>query len=334
MKEISRPKKKITQPDKKPHPPVKAKLHTRNPHRERYDFQQLITTCPELAAFVTKNIYDDQTIDFSKPAAVLALNKALLKHHYGIDHWSIPEGYLCPPIPGRADYIHHASDLLGSKNFGKVPSGKEIRCIDIGVGANCVYPIIGHKEYGWSFVGTDIDPVAIASANKIIADNPTLRGNIEIRLQPNPKETFWGIVQADEYFDLTICNPPFHASPEEAQSGTLRKLKNLKKSKPQKVVLNFGGKNIELVCEGGEEQFVRNLIAQSKQFGDSCFWFSSLVAKETHLKSIYEALKKAQAIEVKTIKMGQGNKSTRVVAWTFLDKTQRADWAAQRWASK
>jgi len=318
-------------PKKKEHPKEKTRLHKRNKHRERYDFKALIESCPELAPFVKLNIYDDESIDFFNPQAVKMLNKALLKHYYAIDNWDIPENYLCPPIPGRADYIHHIADLLGGKNYGKIPTGNKIKCLDIGVGANCVYPIIGNKEYGWSFVGSDIDAVAMVSAKSIIERNPSLKGNVEIRLQSNMKDIFYGIILKDELFDLSVCNPPFHASPEEAQSVTMRKLQNLKAKKTTKPVLNFSGQNRELWCEGGEVRFVRDMIIQSKQFSASCFWFSTSVSKQSHLNSVYEALRIAEAVDVKTIPMGQGNKTSRIVAWTFLKTEQQKEWVKTRW---
>ena len=316
---------------KKEHPKEKIKLHPRNKHRERYDFKQLIDTCPELAPFVTLNAYKDKSINFFDPEAVKILNKALLKHYYNIDHWDIPQNYLCPPIPGRADYIHHIADFLGSKNNGKIPSGITIKCLDIGVGANCVYPIIGNKEYGWSFIGTDIDPVSIGSANKIIELNPFLKAKIELRLQHNLKDIFYGIIQKNELIDFTICNPPFHASLAEAQSGTLRKLNNLNRKKTSKPILNFGGQNNELWCEGGEERFVRDMIFQSKKFSSFCFLFSTLISKQSNLKYVYETLNRVEAVEVKTIPMGQGNKSSRIVAWTFLSEEQQKKWMSIRW---
>lgn len=319
---------------KKEHPKEKTRLHPRNRHRERYDFKQLIASCPELAPFVTLNLYNDESIDFSNPEAVKMLNKALLKHFYHIDNWDIPQNYLCPPIPGRADYIHYIADLLCSKNYGKMPTGPSIKCLDIGVGANCVYPIIGNKEYGWSFVGADIDPVSIKSANNIIDSNPLLQGEIELRWQPQPNDIFFGIIQKNELFDVTVCNPPFHASLAEAQSGTLRKLTNLRHTKITRPILNFGGQSNELWCKGGEEKFVRDMIRQSKFFSESCFWFSTSISKQAHLKNVYEALKIAEAIEVKTIPMGQGNKSGRIVAWTFLTKEQQQNWAKKRWDTK
>jgi len=319
---------------KKEHPKEKSRLHPRNKNRERYNFKQLISSCPELAFFVKLNIYGDESIDFADPEAVKTLNKALLQFHYGIVGWDIPENYLCPPIPGRADYIHHIADFLCSNNYGKIPTGSGIKCLDIGVGASCIYPIIGNKEYGWSFIGSDINPVSIESANRIIAQNFTLQGIVECKLQPNAKDFFYGIIRKDELIDLSICNPPFHASVKEAQAATLRKIHNLNPDKDTAPILNFGGQNNELWCDGGEEKFVRNMILQSKKFANSCFVFSTLISKESNLKSIYKSLEQAGAIGVETIPMGQGNKISRIVVWTFLSTEEQNKWKNTRWRVK
>ena len=311
----SKPKKK-----KKKHPKVKAKLHPRNLHRGRYDLELLVESCPELEPFVILNDYGDASVDFFNPASVKMLNKALLQHYYGIVFWEIPPDYLCPPIPGRADYIHHIADLLLEENGGKIPEDKEVKVLDIGVGANCVYPIIGVHEYGWTFVGSEIDEVAIASANEIIAKNPHLTEKVEIRLQKNPKLFFQEIIKRGEQFDLVICNPPFHTSKSAAQSEARRKVKNLKGEEVENPVLNFGGQSNELWCMGGEEKFVGDMVEQSVHVAKSVVWFSALISKQLHLNSIYSALKKAKATEVRTIRMGQGNKVSRIVAWTFRPK--------------
>jgi len=321
-------------PKKKKYPKNKSRLHLRNKNRERYDFKKLLAICPELVPFVKPNIHNDESIDFANAEAVKVLNKVLLKFHYGISNWDIPQNYLCPPIPGRADYIHHIADLLSRFNYGKIPQGARVKCLDIGVGANCIYPIIGNIEYGWSFIGSDIDPVAIESVNSIIKSNPKLKGNIELRLQPDSKDIFFSIIKEDEYIDLAICNPPFHASAEEALAGTLRKLSNLKERKVTKADLNFGGQSHELWYEGGEEMFVLRMVRQSKYFAESCFWFSTLISKKSNLKIVYHALKKARAVEIETIPLGTGNKTSRVVAWTFLDKVAQKKWRDTRWENK
>lgn len=310
-------------PNKKEIPQEKSQLHPRNKHRARYNFKELTDCCPELSPYVTLSPYQEKTIDFSDPKAVLMLNKALLKFFYGIDHWFIPDGYLCPPIPGRADYIHYVADLLYDSYSGEFPKGRKIKCLDIGVGANCIYPIIGIKEYDWSFVGSDIDPKSIRSAREIIRLNQSLQGKVTIRLQQNQNHIFKGIIEKDDYFDVTICNPPFHASFQDAQAGTLRKVTNLTQQKGAAPTLNFGGQSNELWCDGGEIQFVKNMIIQSKLFANSCCWFTSIISKQSNLKTIYKFLEQNNVMQMKTISMSQGNKMSRFIAWSFLNSSQQ-----------
>jgi 23S rRNA (adenine1618-N6)-methyltransferase len=309
---------------------AKNGLHPRNPHRFRYDFAELIKSCPELGQYVKENQYGNESINFADPSAVKMLNTALLKHFYGITYWEIPEKYLCPPIPGRADYIHYIADLLASCNCNMIPAGESISVLDIGTGANCVYPLIGHHEYGWNFTGTDIDPVSINSAQKII-DLNNLAGHIDLRIQKSHSEIFRGIIKPEDRFDITICNPPFHASAEDAEAGTLRKLSNLNSKKITGPILNFGGQNRELWTPGGEEFFIDNMIKESSQFSNNCFWFTTLVSKKTTLPGVYKALKKVKAAEVRTIEMAQGQKISRIAAWTFLNKEQQNGWRDSRW---
>ncbi len=295
----------------------KNSLHSRNPHRFRYDFKQLLRACPELSTYVFVNKYGTETIDFANPDGVKMLNRAILKHFYKISYWDIPPHYLCPPIPGRADYIHYIADLLADSNRGLIPEGNSVKVLDIGVGANCVYPIIGASAYGWDFVGSDIDPVAIQSANNIVVSNPSISDKIECRLQHTDSHIFKGIIKPDEVFDVSICNPPFHGSLAEATAGNQRKVKNLG-GKNAKSTLNFGGKSSELWCEGGEVSFIGKMIEESTTIPNQCRWFTSLVSKKENLPSIYHALKKAKVLKYRTIDMAQGQKISRIVAWSFL----------------
>ncbi len=313
-------------------PAEKANLHPRNPHRGRYDFKQLIAGSPELAAFVSPNEYGDESINFTDPAGVKALNRALLNVVYGIKEWDVPAQYLCPPIPGRADHLHFLADLLAGSNGGLIPRGDSIRVLDIGVGANCVYPLIGHRVYGWQFVGTDIDAAAIANAQKIVDANG-LSDAITLRLQGSSAAIFNGVVKPDEVFDLSMCNPPFHASLAEARSGTQRKWKNLgvEANKKKIPVLNFGGQSMELCCEGGEEAFVCRMVEESARIPGSCMWFTTLISKSASLPGVYRAIKYAGALANKTIEMAQGQKKSRIVAWTFFDEKQQQAWRLARW---
>ena len=295
----------------------KTGLHPRNPLRFRYDFSKLIEACPELAPFVIINQYDSQSVDFTNPEAVKMLNKAILKLHYHLEFWDFPKNYLCPPIPGRADYIYHVADLLASDHDGVVPTGNLVSVLDVGVGANCIYPIVGCSEYGWHFIGSDIDPVAIRSAQKIVDSNPFLKELVGLRLQTKPSNIFSNILKPGEVFDLSVCNPPFHSTPEEASEGTSRKVRNLL-GKPQKTpLLNFGGQSHELWCDGGEAEFLRRMVKQSSELPDRIRWFTSLVSKKANLPEIHKALQKFGAKEVRMFEMTHGQKQSRIVAWTF-----------------
>ena len=296
-------------------------MHPRNRHQGHYDFAQLVQSCPELAEFLIENPSGDSTIDFADASAVQVFNRALLRSQYGVQHWDLAEGYLCPPIPGRADYLHGLADLLGTNSAKQV-----VRVLDIGVGANCIYPLLGHASYGWQFVGTDIDANALSAAQAIIQAN-NLSDAIELRLQTQRGKIFAGVLGLDERFDLCLCNPPFHSSADIAESTNRRKWRNF--GIPENALaatLNFGGKGGELWCTGGEASFIKRMINESAAVRGQILWFSSLVSKAGNVPDIYKQLKKAGALEVRTVPMAQGNKQSRFVAWSFLDANQRCAW--------
>lgn len=288
----------------------KTGLHPKNKHKSNYDFQNLIKAHPDLARFVVPNKYGTDSIDFANSQAVISLNTALLKHFYGVKFWEIPKKFLCPPIPGRADYIHHLADRM-SDFLSKRKD--EINVLDIGVGANCIYPIIGNYEYGWKFVGSDIDVEALENAQKIIDQNQ-LNEHIELRLQKDKTKIFESIINAEEYFSFVICNPPFHESAEAAKLGNEKKNRNLGFKKDN---LNFGGTSNELWCEGGELAFIKQMILESIDYRDNVAWFSTLVSKSVTMPLLYEELKKEGITKIRTIDMAQGQKQTRVLAWRF-----------------
>ena len=309
----------------------KSRLHSRNKNREKYDIEALTTSCPELKKHIIPNKSGASSIDFSNPIAVKGLNQALMHHYYGIKNWGFPDENLCPPIPGRAEYIHHIADLLGDNNLGAIPMGHKITCLDIGIGASCIYPILGVVEYGWRFIGSDIESKSIVSAKHIINSNDTLKDHIECRLQKNAKDILQGVLYKDERVDLVICNPPFHASEEDAQKGTRRKIKNLSGQHVKTPQLNFAGIHNELIYEGGEFQFIQQMMRESKTFSKQCFWFSTLVSKKSNLKGLYKLLNKIEAKQIKTIPIGTSNKSSRIITWTFLSEKEQKGWRESRW---
>ncbi|WP_417585881.1 23S rRNA (adenine(1618)-N(6))-methyltransferase RlmF [Nitrincola sp.] len=303
--------------DKSQARPVRKGLHPRNLHNQGYDFPALVKSHSALAPHVKPNAYGDLSIDFADPLAVKTLNTALLNRYYDIVDWDIPEGALCPPIPGRADYIHYMADLLGLEQHS-------IKLLDIGTGANGIYPLLACQIYGWQCVGSDINTQSLENVARIIANNPTLKERFTLRTQQDKNHIFEGIIQAGEFFDVSVCNPPFHASLDEALKGSQLKLNNLarsrgeQKAKTESPTLNFGGMGAELWCKGGEQLFLKKLIRESQVYATQCRWFTSLVSKADTVKPAKKLIRKLGAVDIREIEMKQGNKTTRVLAWTFI----------------
>ena len=304
----------------------KSNLHPRNQFRDKYDFTKLINSYETLSKFVFTNEYGTQTIDFALPEAVKALNTAILISNYDIIDWDIPADYLCPPIPGRTDYIHYIADLLAEINNNLIPNGENVVGLDIGIGANCIYPILGNSLYNWQFVGTDIDENAIENCEKIISNNPKLIDFISLQLQANQRYIFKDIILPEDKFAFTICNPPFHASQEEATNATIRKVNALSGTRTTKPVLSFGGQNAELWTEGGELAFITQMIFESAKYPLQVLWFTTLVSKKEHLGSLQKTLNKVGAARIKIIDMAQGQKTSRILAWNFLTEVQQKGW--------
>ncbi|WP_419813578.1 23S rRNA (adenine(1618)-N(6))-methyltransferase RlmF [Bacterioplanoides sp.] len=325
-------------------------LHHRNCHQGRYDMAALVDALPALSDYLTLNPKGEQTIDFADQDAVLCLNQALLQHHYGIDGWQIPADYLCPPIPGRADYIHYAADLMAKYQLS--PRNGQARVLDIGTGANLIYSLLGANVYQWQMLACDIDQAALDNAAEILQHNPALATQIQLRLQNDKQSIFRHIIQPGEHYQLSVCNPPFYESAADAQAENRRKTRNLArhqqartaakpevaapladsgansasavvsndpwaKAKASPEQRNFGGQNNELWCEGGELAFLKRMARESKEFATQVDWFTSLVSKQEHVPMLLEYLKRQGVKKTEVVKMAQGQKISRFIAWTF-----------------
>ena len=282
----------------------KKGLHENNKHKDGYDFNFLKEKYPAISEFIIEK-YDKETIDFSNPVAVKEFNKALLAAYYNIKDWNFPDANLCPPIPGRADYIHHIADLISDKE-------EEVTVLDIGTGASCVYPLLGVSAYNWNFVAVDIDLDSLDFAQDIIDDN-NLSDKIKLRHQIDEINILKGITNENESFTITMCNPPFYKSANEARGANLRKSRNLGNS----AVRNFAGNHNELWYLGGEKAFLHTYLYESSLQPESSKWFTSLVSRKENVKNLQVSAKKLKVKEFKVIPMSQGNKVTRIVCWRF-----------------
>ena len=315
----------------------RALLHPRNSFRGSYDLDALVRAYPPLGPHVILPPCEKSsgsgepmrpTIDFSDSVAVRCLNCALLVRDYGLSPvWAdiMPSDTLVPPIPGRADYVHHLADILREctavtsvremdegKYWSGLPTGPGVRVLDLGTGASCVYPLIGASIYGWSFIASEVHLPSFKSAHKIVDAN-SLSRLIDVRRQDDPNKLFEGIWRKGELIDFVMCNPPFYGSAEAFQKENARKVRNLASNVRSRNGLggrrrsgvgrdkrvtgggggsnNFGGSASELWCPGGEVAFVTRMIEESAAYADRCLWFSSLVSRRDNLPKILEKIR-------------------------------------------
>lgn len=280
-------------------------MHPKNPFIKDYNFDNLITHHPVLKEFVFVNDHGNNSIKFSNNLAVKALNMALLKANYGITYWDIPENNLCPPIPGRLDYLLHVADLLQKT---------DVKLLDIGTGANLIYPILASRHFNWQCTASEVDLYSIKNAQEIIAKNSSLK-NIELRHQKFKNNILEHIIQPNDVFDVVVCNPPFYKTRSDAERKNQRKVSNLQLD--EKDPQNFGGSSNELWYKGGEEAFIKKMASESVPFKKQVKWFTILISQKEHLKNIKRAINKTLPTQVKIVEMEQGNKQSRFIAWTF-----------------
>ncbi|KAJ3693961.1 hypothetical protein LUZ60_009441 [Juncus effusus] len=287
-------------------------MHSRNRYKDSPpDFSLLASLYPSFLPYlIFPSGPDRPTIDFADFSATRELTRVLLLHDHGVNWW-IPDGQLCPTIPNRSNYIHWIEDLLASDLIPSIntdDSNKLVRGFDIGTGANCIYPLLGASLLGWSFVGSDITPVALEWAKKNVENNPHISHLIEIRAasksEPSDDDSVLvGVVKEGERFDFCMCNPPFFESLADAGLN------------PKTAC---GGTREEMVCDGGEREFVGRIVEDSICLKDSFRWFTSMVGRKANLKFLISKIREKGATIVKTTEFVQGHTARWGLAWSFF----------------
>ncbi len=203
--------------------------------------------------------------------------------------------------------------------------------MDIGTGANCIYPILGISIYGWACTGSDIDQTALNNAKQIKDKNKKLKEKLTLKHQPNKDKIFENIIWDGEYYDLTMCNPPFHSSAEEAAKVNIRKNKNLGIKSLKETHRNFKGHNQELWYPGGELAFIKKMVKESQTYQHQVLWFSSIISNQDNIPRVEQLLQDRGCLEMKIVPMAQGQKKSRFIAWTFMDAKKEKAWIEFRW---
>ncbi len=189
-------------------------MHPRNKYfKNPVDFGELAEFRPSLKPYLIekhstsstsskvhgKDKQFSYTVDFSDPLVVRELTCAVLERDFDL-RVSIPSGFLVPVVPQKLNYILWIEDLISPRvatvDLPTVPKGKEIFGIDIGTfekslkclfnisfisigtGMSCIYPLLGSRLNGWSFVATEVSEAAVESARRNVNVN-NLQDSIE-----------------------------------------------------------------------------------------------------------------------------------------------------------
>lgn len=282
-------------------------MHSENPFNKEYNFNGLIQSHPKLSEFIILGKSDRKSINFGDSEAIIALNTALLKRTYDVN-WELKPGHLCPALPGRLDYLIHVKDLLGG------PPEKPISMLDIGTGASLIYPLLATAAFDWNCTASEVALDSLEFAEKLLSLNPNLKTTI-LRSQRFKSKVFHHVVEKNDYFDVVVCNPPFYKTQSEAEERNIRKNKNLHNT--ASIAHNFGGHSNELWYKGGEEAFIKIMATESASYKSQVGWFTCLISKSEHVKTLKRYVRKAKPAEVRVVEMEQGNKKSRFIAWTF-----------------
>ncbi|KAI9159337.1 hypothetical protein H9P43_008677 [Blastocladiella emersonii ATCC 22665] len=293
--------------------PVYPDGHPRNPYTHAApDFAALAEEDPRLAPYLIPIPGKDGgergrvTVDFGKAEATVAVTQALLRCDWGLEV-SVPDGTLCPTVSSRLNYLLEVQDLV--RWAGHDPASPT-HVLDIGTGYTAIYPLLGARlDPSWRFTGTDIDAAALALAAANIERNGL---GDRIALLP-AREATGPFFPADVPFTVTMCNPPYYASAADRAARAAAKATGHAATP---------GTDAQMVTEGGEVQFVRRMMRESKEHasgGDGRVktLYTSLVG----VKSTVEALRVVAAeIETTTFQvrtLRQGTTARWVVAWSF-----------------
>ena len=171
-----------------------------------------------------------------------------------------------------------------------------------------------------SFIASDVDAAAIASATALVSANAV---PVELRLQRERTSILRGVLEpSDGLMAFTMCNPPFFKSAEEAAAQTARKWRGLRTAGGGST-RSFGGSASELWCPGGEKAFVTRHIRESARSPTAALWFTSLVSAERSLPKLEAELRASRARRVEQLGVATGNKKMRVLAWSFHGDAER-----------
>ncbi|XP_038886851.1 U6 small nuclear RNA (adenine-(43)-N(6))-methyltransferase isoform X1 [Benincasa hispida] len=334
-----------------------ATIHPRNKYAENPpDFALLASLYPSFQPFVF--LHPRPRIDWTDFNATRELTRVLLLHDHAL-HWWIPDGQLCPTVPNRSNYIHWLEDLLSSDIVAKKNSDSgPVRGLDIGTGANCIYPLLGASLLGWSFVGTDVTDVALEWAERNVKSNPHVSELIEIRkvddISDDLSTELHNSVAVDSEFKILNEKDGMEVAPPLPSSLSKETVHLEKRYHGPPILLGVvkdgeefdfcmcnppffesmdeaglnpktscGGTPQEMVCPGGERAFISRMIEDSIVLRQTFRWYTSMIGKKSNLSFLISKLWKVGVTVVKTTEFVQGQICRWGLAWSFMPTARK-----------
>ncbi|XP_047991631.1 U6 small nuclear RNA (adenine-(43)-N(6))-methyltransferase [Leguminivora glycinivorella] len=279
-------------------------MHPRNIYKNPPDFSKLSKDFSEFSSICKTDVSGKVTIDFKDPHSLRVLTRCLLKSDFNLDV-KIPEDRLVPTLPLRLNYLLWIEDLIKAiKRTG------HIKGLDIGTGACAIYPLLATAKNKWSMLGTENDEESLSKALENVQQN-NLQDFIQLKL--NKTQSIYDFLFTEDSglgFDFSMCNPPFYSNIQE-----LLESRSTARPPPKN---GFTGSPHELITDGGELEFCRKMIQESKNHKKKVILFTTMVGHKFTLNELSEDLK-AEGIKYTSTEFCQGRVTRWGLAWTYQD---------------
>ncbi|RMX75906.1 hypothetical protein D0869_11201 [Hortaea werneckii] len=196
--------------------------------------------------------------------------------------------------------------------------GREVKGLDIGVGASCIYGLLACKTRPkWLMAGIDIDSHSIKHARVNVESN-NLANRIRL-VQTDTNDPLIPLQQIQcERLDFVMTNPPFYDSMQDMQSSYTNK------HAPPSAICT--GSENEMICPGGDVGFVTRILDESLRLRDRVQWYTAMLGKMSSLQRIVSKLKENGIGNFAVTCLQAGHRTKRwAVAWSFRDFRPRND---------
>ena len=266
------------------------------------DFLILIKEFPELKKYIKKHDekIEEFSFDWSNNDLSLLMTKSILNYYFNIKYYDIPKGFLIPPVPSRLNYLNLINELI--KDIKK----ENIIGVDIGTGANIIYPILGNSIYNWKFICSEINNESYNNAKLILQKN-NLEENINLIKQENKNNIFVSIINQENKYTFSMCNPPYYDYEQEIKI----------EDKKRDTEYNFD----EVYYEKGELGFFERYFEESICYKKNIFLFTILIGKKSNSEIIYDKINSYNNIiklcDIK--KIMTGNNVRYIIYWSFYN---------------